>query len=248
MKPDVAAIARPSPNHGERRGGAVVDMLILHYTGMASAEAALERLCDPASGVSAHYVVDESGGVVQLVEEGRRAWHAGVAAWRGRSDVNSASIGIELVNPGHELGYRAFPEPQMAALAALCRAVLVRHPIPPRHVLAHCDVAPQRKQDPGELFDWQRLAAAGIGLWPSPVPSPGRDIGPGDRGEDVERFQAALATYGYGLVADGRYGAATGAVVAAFQRHFRPGLVDGRADAETRALLSGLLALCVDPG
>lgn len=244
MPPEVEPIRRPSPNHGERR--AAVDMLVLHYTGMASAAAALDRLTDPAAEVSAHYLIDEAGAVHALVAEERRAWHAGRASWRGRDDVNSASIGIELVNPGHDYGYRPFPEAQMAALEALCGAIVARHAIPPRNVVGHSDVAPARKQDPGELFDWARLAAAGIGLWPAPVATPGRDLGPGDAGEDVERFQAALATWGYGLVADGRYGADTQAVVAAFQRHFRPARVDGRADGETRALLTGLLLLCVD--
>jgi len=244
MSSTVETIPWPSPNPGERRGGAP-DMLVLHYTGMASARAALDRLCDPAAEVSAHYVIDEEGRVFALVDEGRRAWHAGVAAWRGRTDVNSASIGIELANPGHEFGYRPFPDVQMAVLTALCRGILGRHAIPARHVVGHSDVAPQRKQDPGELFDWRGLAAAGIGRWPRPVPTPGRDIGPGDAGEDVERFQAALATWGYGLVADGRYGPQTAAVVAAFQRHFRPARIDGRADGESRALLTGLLAFCV---
>lgn len=243
MTPQVEVISRPSPNHGERR--LPVDMLVLHYTGMTSAEAALERLCDPAAEVSSHYLIDEDGRVFGLVEESRRAWHAGRSRWRRCDDVNSASIGIELVNPGHEFGYRTFPEAQMAALVTLCGAILARHAIPPRNVVGHSDVAPLRKQDPGELFDWLRLAAAGIGVWPRPVEGRGRDLGPGDTGEDVERFQAALATWGYGLVADGRYGAETEAVMTAFQRHFRPGRIDGRSDAECRALLTGLLAHCV---
>lgn len=243
MTPEVVPLPRPSPNHGERR--LPVTMLMLHYTGMASAEAALERLCDPAAEVSAHYLVDEDGRVFALVEEARRAWHAGRAQWRRTADVNSASIGIELVNPGHEYGYRPFPEAQMAALVPLCRGILARHAIPPRNVVGHSDVAPLRKQDPGELFDWPRLAAAGIGVWPRPVEGRGRDLGPGDTGEDVERFQAALATWGYGLVADGRYGAGTEAVMTAFQRHFRPARIDGRCDAECRALLTGLLTHCV---
>ena len=159
-------IARASANHGPRASGQAIDILLLHYTGMRSAQAALDRLCDPAAEVSAHYLVDEDGGVVALVDEARRAWHAGVARWAGAGDVNGRSIGIELANPGHEWGYRPFPTAQMAALAELARGVLARHPIPPAGVLAHSDVAPTRKLDPGELFDWAWLAERGIGLWP----------------------------------------------------------------------------------
>ena len=148
------------------RRGAAVDTLILHYTGMPSAAAALERLCDPAAAVSAHYLIDEDGSTTRLVPEERRAWHAGASIWAGRARLNDCSIGIELVNPGHEWGYRPFTEAQYASCIALCRAILERWPIPPHRVLAHSDVAPERKQDPGELFDWARLGAAGIGLWP----------------------------------------------------------------------------------
>lgn len=241
---DLQIMERLSPNHGERLGSGMVDMLILHYTGMESAEAALDRLCDPEAQVSAHYLVDEDGTVTRMVPEDRRAWHAGVACWRRCDDVNSASIGIEIVNPGHEFGYRPFPEVQMAAVAALCRDVLGRHPISARQVLGHSDVAPGRKQDPGELFDWRALAEQGVGLWPRERTMPGGDYVLGDHGEDVERFQAALATFGYGLVADGRFGPRTRDVVTAFQRHFRPERVDGQADDQTRARLSGLLAQC----
>lgn len=240
MTPKLETIPHPSPNHGPRR--LPVFMLVLHYTGMESAGAALARLCDPAAEVSAHYLIDEDGTAYALVGEECRAWHAGAGFWRGCSDVNSASIGIELVNPGHDLGYRAFPEAQMVALETLCRAILARHAIAPRDVVGHSDVAPLRKQDPGERFDWARLAAAGIGLVPCPLTAPGRDLCPGDSGEDVERFQAALATWGYGLVADGHYGPVTAAVVTALQRHFRQVRCDGRADRETRAMLAGLLA------
>ncbi len=235
-----------SPNHGERRDGAAVDMLILHYTGMQSAQVALERMCDPAAAVSAHYLVDEGGGITAMVPEERRAWHAGVSSWRGRHDINSASIGIEIANPGHEGGYVDFPEKQMEAVAWLARGVLERHAISARHVLGHSDIAPGRKIDPGEHFDWQGLAEEDIGLWPQPAQMRGREMEEGDHGEDVERFQAALAIFGYGLVADGRYGKETAVVVAAFQRHFRPTRTDGRADHETRDLLAGVLAACVD--
>ncbi|HLJ64751.1 MAG TPA: N-acetylmuramoyl-L-alanine amidase, partial [Stellaceae bacterium] len=140
---------RPSPNHNDRPGTGEVDMLILHYTGMKSADAALERLCSIEARVSAHYLIEEDGATWRLVEEHARAWHAGVSFWGGRTDINDASIGIELVNPGHEWGYRPFPAAQMTALVALCHGILERHPIPPHHILAHSDIAPQRKADPG---------------------------------------------------------------------------------------------------
>jgi N-acetylmuramoyl-L-alanine amidase len=240
MTPEIAH--RPSPNHGPRPGGGV-SLLVLHYTGMTTAEAALERLCDPASQVSAHYLIDDDGRTVQLVPEDGRAWHAGVSSWRGETDVNGISIGIELANPGHEFGPAAYPEAQMEALKSLAKAIVARHGIAGRHVVGHSDVAPGRKQDPGEWFDWAGMARAGIGLWPEPAASRGRPLRLGDSGEDVGRFQAALATYGYGLVADGRFGAATRLVVEAFQRHFRPRLIDGVADRETLDRLAGLLQL-----
>jgi N-acetylmuramoyl-L-alanine amidase len=239
MTPEI--VQRSSPNHGPRPGK--VTMLVLHYTGMETAQAALDRLCDPASQVSAHYLIDESGRVVQLVAEDRRAWHAGVASWCGEPDVNGASIGVELANPGHEFGPSAYPAAQMAALRALAGGILARHGIAGRHVVGHSDVAPGRKQDPGEWFDWAGLAHSGIGLWPEPAVSRGRAFCQGDSGEDVGRFQAALASYGYGLVADGRFGPATRLVVEAFQRHFRPRLIDGVADRETLDRLAGLMQL-----
>src|SRR5579864_6043616 len=157
-------IQRPSPNHDARN--VPVDLLVLHYTGMKSANEALERLCDPAAKVSAHYTVDEDGTVYHHVPEARRAWHAGVSSWAGATDINACSIGIELVNPGHEFGYRDFPDAQIEALITLCHGILLRHPISSARVLGHSDVAPARKEDPGELFPWARLAKAGIGLWP----------------------------------------------------------------------------------
>jgi N-acetylmuramoyl-L-alanine amidase len=218
-------IERPSPNHDDR-GGATIDMLVLHYTGMQTAEAALERLCDPAAKVSAHYMIDEDGTVYALVPEELRAWHAGVSYWAGARDINARSIGIELVNPGHEFGYRAFPEAQIGALTELAGAILTRHPIPAWRVLGHSDVAPLRKDDPGELFPWGRLAGQGIGLWPS------KGADPGDA-----QVAALLVRFGYDPEA------ALEKTLAAFQRHFRPARVDGMADAETRALLAGLIAL-----
>jgi len=211
-----------SPNRDARPAETPVDMLVLHYTGMPTAEAALERLCDPAAKVSAHYLVHENGIVVSLVPEAERAWHAGVSHWRGNTDINARSIGIELVNPGHEFGYRPFPEQQMAALVPLAQGILERHPIPPRNVVGHSDVAPDRKEDPGELFDWQRLTAAGIGLWPLQASA------------DPGALPALLERIGYDP--------ATDRAIAAFQRRYRPGLIDNRADVETAALAAGLLA------
>lgn len=153
---------RPSPNYNERPAGTAIDMLVLHYTGMKSCAAALDRLCDETAEVSAHYLIDEDGTLYQLVDEARRAWHAGVAVWNGNTNINDRSIGIELVNPGHEFGYRKFPEAQMLTLITLCKEIIARHPISPADVVGHSDVAPDRKQDPGELFDWQRLVDEGI--------------------------------------------------------------------------------------
>jgi N-acetylmuramoyl-L-alanine amidase len=236
--------ARPSPNHDARRADAV-DFLVLHYTGMASGPAALDRLCDPAAKVSAHYLVEEDGRVFQLVDEARRAWHAGVAGWGAADDLNSRSVGIELVNPGHEFGYRDFPEPQMVALIDLARAILARHPIPAAHVLGHSDIAPARKRDPGERFDWARLAAAGIGLWPAQVArlTDRPTLGPGSRGPTVARLRAELAALGYRLASGEAYDRATRDAVAALQRHWRPARVDGIADQATRATLAALLDL-----
>ena len=228
-------VDHPSPNHGPRPPGGVIDMLILHYTGMPTAAEALARLCSPAAQVSAHYLIDEDGAVLRLVAEERRAWHAGVAFWAGRRDINSASIGIELVNPGHDFGYRPFPEPQMAALESLCRAILSRHPIPARYVLGHSDVAPQRKTDPGELFDWRRLAQAGIGLWPE-------GTAPATAAQSVAEAQRLLAAIGYETPQSGRFDDATRRVISAFQRHFRPARCDGALDAETGDRLAAVAA------
>jgi len=219
---------RPSPNHDARPPDTPVDMLVLHYTGMETAEAALARLCDRAAKVSAHYLIDEDGAVVRLVGEDRRAWHAGVASWRGHTDINARSIGIELVNPGHEFGYRPFPEAQTAALIELARDLVARHAIPPRNVVGHSDVAPSRKMDPGELFDWPRLAAAGIGLWPDESDHCDRD---------PEAVRVLLTEVGYD-VSD------FPAAIRAFQRHFRPARVNGRIDWETARRLAGLVEMC----
>jgi len=220
----VKLLQRPSPNQDDR-GGTPVDMLVLHYTGMTSGEAAMARLCDPAAKVSAHYTIGEDGTVYAMVPESRRAWHAGLSCWAGARDINSRSIGIELVNPGHEFGYRPFPAAQIDALIALGDAILARHPIAPWRVLGHSDVAPARKDDPGELFPWVSLAEAGIGFWASPGDDPGD-----------EAVAPLLTRYGYDPEAPLQK------VVAAFQRHFRPARVDGTADRQTRTMLYGLVA------
>jgi N-acetylmuramoyl-L-alanine amidase len=207
-----------SPNHGPRPEGAAIDILLVHYTGMPTAAAALERLCDPAAQVSAHYVIDEDGTVFALVPEERRAWHAGVGYWQGERDINSRSIGIELVNPGHEFGYRPFPAAQTDALADLAHGILVRHGILPHRVLGHSDVAPARKEDPGELFDWQRLARQGIGFWPWPESI---DDGPAD----IAESQRLLACFGYEVEQTGCLDAPTRVAATAFQRHFLPNRV-----------------------
>ena len=236
----LAVQVRPSPNHDERAFSA--DILLLHYTGMTSTAVAIERLCDPAARVSSHYVVEESGNVLQLVPEARRAWHAGLSSWEGVSDINSRSVGIEVANPGHSYGYPDFPEAQIAAVIALCQDIAARHRIRPDRVLAHSDVAPQRKLDPGEKFPWARLHCAGVGAWVTPSPiRPGAALAPGDNGRDVADLQAALRRYGYGIEATGAYDDLTEAVVTALQRHFRPDRVDGRADWSTIETLRALL-------
>jgi len=235
-------VHRASPNHGERAPGKPVDMVILHYTGMASAERAVSWLCDPESNVSAHYVVFEDGRIVQLVDEGRRAWHAGKSYWGGETDINSRSVGIEIANPGHEFGYRPFPDEQIRAVIALCQEISLRHIVPPRHVLAHSDVAPFRKIDPGELFPWQTLYEAGVGLWvPPALLSEGPKLKIGERGEAVNALRAALRAYGYELAPGEEYDSATETIVRAFQRHFRPGRVDGVADPSTVATLERIV-------
>ncbi len=229
-------VSCPSPNHDART--APVDMLVLHYTGMKTAEEALARLCDPAAKVSAHYTICRDGRVFAHVPEARRAWHAGVSHWAGAADINARSIGIELVNPGHEFGYVPFPQPQIAALLDLAQGIIERHAIPARRVLGHSDVAPARKQDPGELFPWRQLAEFGIGVWPFPrhgaVERAQQDRTPEPVAEDLARFGYGLHPY---------TDVPLEAVIAAFQRHFRPADVNGRWDGECAAALAGLLAV-----
>lgn len=243
FSPDHAgAEVRVSPNFGPRLAVSGPDMIVLHYTGMQTGEGAEAWLCAPESQVSSHYLVHEDGRVVQMVRESDRAWHAGKSFWRGVTDVNSHAIGIEIVNPGHEFGYRGFPRRQIAPVIALCRGVIDRHGIVSQRVLAHSDVAPGRKVDPGEKFPWRQLAEAGIGHFVAPSRAGGKPLlGPGDEGAAVEELQSMLSLYGYGIDITGRYDEPTGVVVAAFQRHFRPRRVDGVADRSTVDTLSRLL-------
>ncbi|MEM9627162.1 MAG: N-acetylmuramoyl-L-alanine amidase [Pseudomonadota bacterium] len=213
--------------------GCAIDCLILHYTGMQTGGEALQRLCDPEAKVSAHYLIEEDGCILQLVDEQMRAWHAGVSYWQGRERLNDCSIGIEIVNPGHEWGYRSFTERQYQALEWLCPAIMERWAIPPMQVLAHSDVAPDRKEDPGELFDWKRLAASGIGIWP--------EDGEG-RARSVHEAINQLHQIGYSLP-DPDEVQSTVCRLAAFQRRFRPERVDGELDRQTLARLDGVLAL-----
>ena len=243
VRPDSGCAGRvlPSPNHDERAGPP--DILILHYTGMNGGGEALARLRDPLSKVSAHYLVHEDGATVQMVPEARRAWHAGAGAWGGAGDLNGRSIGVEIVNGGHAGGLPPYPEAQVEAVIALSRDVLARWPIRPERVLAHSDIAPERKEDPGERFPWDRLARAGVGHWVAPAPfGDGRFLSPGEEGGPVEALQAMLALYGYDCPVTGRYDPRTAAVVTAFQRHFRQARVDGIADASTITTLRDLIA------
>ena len=240
----LATLWCPSPNVEARRDNRQPDMLLLHYTGMESAAAALDWLTREESKVSCHYLVDEDGGITQLVEESMRAWHAGQSLWAGETDLNSCSIGIEIHNPGHDFDYPNFPAAQMSAVEVLCLDIFTRHAIPSDRVLAHSDVATVRKRDPGEKFDWAGLARSGIGLWVEPA-SLGEDagLGLGDEGAAVDTLQRTLQAYGYGVEPTSTYGRGLEQVVTAFQRHFRPSRIDGRADSSTLDTLLRLVAL-----
>ncbi|MFK7791331.1 MAG: N-acetylmuramoyl-L-alanine amidase [Devosiaceae bacterium] len=242
--PDFDA-AVPSPNFDGRKG-APVDILLLHYTGMDDDEAAVRWLASPNSQVSCHYVVHKDGRIITMVDEEQRAWHAGQGSWKGVSDINARSVGIEICNPGHEHGYRAFPDAQIVSVIALGKAIIARHSIAREHVLAHSDIAPDRKEDPGELFPWDRLAAAGVGHYLPPAPViDGRFMSVGDAGEPVAALQNMLKLYGYPIVANGRYDEQTQTVVRAFQRHFRPERIDGVADSSTVSTLHQLLSALI---
>jgi N-acetylmuramoyl-L-alanine amidase len=229
----MSIVELPSPNYNHRN--APIDILLLHYTGMQSAQAALDRLCDPGAKVSAHYVVDEDGTTYRLIDEEFRAWHAGAARWAGIGDINAHSIGIEIVNPGHEFGYRAFPLRQMESVLTLAQEIIARHGIKASRVLGHSDVAPLRKEDPGELFDWRYLAENGVGLWPQPKPCAWSDA----------EFLLKLRAYGYDLEGPSGTEAAKArhAAVMAFSRHFRPTRLVSMPDPELKSVLNGLIDL-----
>ncbi|MEO0394333.1 MAG: N-acetylmuramoyl-L-alanine amidase [Pseudomonadota bacterium] len=224
-------IQHPSPNTEPRPPGIAIDHLVLHYTGMTSGAAALARLCDPAAKVSAHYLVEEDGRLFQLVDDPVRAWHAGVARWRGAKNINARSIGVEIVNPGHEHGYRDFPDQQMATVMALCQELIARHPIPAEHIVGHSDIAPWRKEDPGERFPWPWLAQAGIGVWPSPKAH--------HQPVSVDDAPQRLAQIGYLVEEPSTMMLAT----KAFQRRFRPTDISGKLDHETRVLITACAEL-----
>ncbi len=235
----IETIPAPSPNFNART--ALPNMVVLHYTGMQTGQAALDRLRDPEAQVSAHYLVEEDGRIFALIAEERRAWHAGVSFWKGETDINGLSIGIEIVNPGHEWGYRAFPDVQIAAVMELLTEIRGRWDIPDSRIIGHSDVAPARKEDPGELFPWARLAKAGHGLWVDPPAAPGAPLAVGDEGTGVFALQAGLTRLGYDSAPSGKFEDDTATIVTAFQRHWRPERVDGIADGETRARLVHLL-------
>ncbi|THD59074.1 N-acetylmuramoyl-L-alanine amidase [Phenylobacterium sp.] len=234
-------IEAPSPNFDART--APPEILVLHYTGMKTGPEALDRLRDPVAKVSSHYMVEEDGRIFRLVPEERRAWHAGVSYWKGDRNINGVSIGVEIVNPGHEWGYRRFPDAQVAAVIALVGDIRTRWMIGDDRIVGHSDVAPDRKDDPGELFPWKRIAEAGHGLWVEAPPAPGKPLAEGAEGVEVFALQAGLTRLGYDLPPSGKFDAATKAVVTAFQRHWRQGQVDGVADGATRAQLIALLRL-----
>ncbi len=244
MKPDtnIPCTWRKAVNFDGRAQGAAIELLVIHYTGMQSEQGALDWLCREESRVSCHYFVFSDGRVVQSVPESKRAWHAGVSSWRGMSDLNSRSIGIEIANPGHEFGYVGFAEKQMRSVVALCADIVWRNSIAPRDVVAHSDIAPLRKQDPGEKFPWGRLARHAIGRFVVPSKAvKGRSLMPGEQGDAIAGLQSDLARLGYGIDVSGEYDSLTQAVVTAFQRHYRPSKIDGVADPSTLRTLAKLL-------
>lgn len=240
--PNVHAL-HPSPNIELRKPGFRPDLLLLHYTGMLSVEKAIDWLARPESKVSCHYVVAEDGTITQMVAEDMRAWHAGLSFWNGATDINSCSIGIEIHNPGHTQGYPDFPNAQMDSVTQLAADIVARHRIPKDRILAHADVAPQRKIDPGEKFSWRRLAMAGVGRWiaPEPVDESGWSLGLGARSDKVADAQHLLRAYGYGIDVTGVLDEATAFVLRAFQLHWRPARVDSQLDASTLETLRRLV-------
>jgi len=236
-------IEHPSPNYNDRPAGCLVDTIVIHYTGMQTAAEALARLCDRDAQVSAHYLIDLEGQVYSLVAEEKRAWHAGVSHWQGVDNLNHSSIGIELVNKGHEFGYHEFPARQISSLIQLLKAIHSRHPVIPGKVVGHSDIAPERKQDPGERFPWQRLFDQGFGLLPVKTATV-KDTGPvlkvGDSGPQVAAAQAQLAAVGYAVRQSGLYDQNTEMCVRAFQRHWRQENISGDLDCETLIRLDNI--------
>ena len=223
-----------SPNFNDRDPSVPLRYIVLHYTGMPTGAAAIQRMCDPAAKVSAHYMIEEDGQVIQLVDESKRAWHAGHSAWGETTDMNSASLGIELVNPGHQNGYRPFPAIQISVLKVVMKGVIERHAMNPKTApLAHAEIAPERKEDPGEFFPWRELADSGLGLWPTPQPA---DYGHAD--DDV--VQDMLRTIGYPCPPSGFYDRATRSALLAFQRRYEPDNLTGTPERETIARLRAL--------
>src|SRR4030088_1408556 len=219
----IASDVIPSPNYGDRNKGRLPDMVVLHYTGMPDVEGAITQLCTAGTDVSAHYIVLEDGRIVQCVPEAKRAWHAGAASWAGEENITSCSIGVEIVNRGHDWAYPDFPLRQPAAVIALCRGIMLRRKVPSHRVLGHSDVAPSRKKDPGEKFPWHSLANSGVGHWVQPAPIVRCEtLKLGTISDDVRDLQQALARYGYGVLISGKYDGVTMELVSAFQRHFRP--------------------------
>ena len=249
--PDSALVADlvPSPNIEPRLRGLTPSILVLHYTGLPTLERSLDVLSRPDCKVSCHYVVDVDGRIVQMVAESMRAWHAGVSSWRGETDINSASVGIEIQNPGHALGYPDFPDAQMRAVIALARDICGRHPITPDCVLAHSDIAPSRKIDPGEKFDWRRLAENGVGLWlpPEPIDSQDHGLELGSDTPGVGEARELLARFGYGVALEGPLDTDLAFVLRAFQLHFRPAKVDSCLDRSTLVTLRRLVEALPEP-
>ncbi|MBO4226239.1 N-acetylmuramoyl-L-alanine amidase [Bradyrhizobium neotropicale] len=232
----------PSVNFGERANDRQPDMIVLHYTGMPDVEGAIAQLCTAGTEVSAHYIVLEDGRIVQCVPESKRAWHAGVSCWAGEEDINSCSIGIEIINRGHDWGYPDYPLRQIAAVIALCRGIMLRRNVPSYRVLGHSDVAPARKKDPGEKFPWHSLANSGVGHWVQPAPIVrGETLQLGAINDNVTNMQQAFARYGYNIPTSGKFDGPTMEVVTAFQRHFRQERVDGIVDRSTMTTLHALL-------
>lgn len=243
--PDSSVVSEvvPSANYGDRRNDRMPSLIVLHYTGFADERTAIARLTTTGTETSAHYLVLEDGRVLQLVPESKRAWHAGASSWAGEADVNSISIGIEIVNGGHDRGLPAYPLRQIAAVITLCKGIMIRRNIPRHRVVGHSDIAPGRRQDPGEHFPWQLLADSGVGYCvPQARITPGSTLAVGSTGDDVRALQEGLAQLGYDLPITGQYDFPTLEIVAAFQRHYRPALFDGIADNSTLLTLKRLLA------